>query len=453
MINSSDILKASILIVDDQQADISVLERALRGAGFTSIASTMNAREVCELHRKNRYALILLDLRMPDMDGFQVMEGLKAIETQGYLSVLVLTAYPPEMLRVLKAGAKDFITKPLNLAEVLLRVHNLLEIRLLYLESSLRSEQAETRTEQVEMRSVQVIRASESRYRRLFETARDGIMILDAGNGRIRDVNSFLVELLGVPHSEMMGKTVEELSPFKDIESNQVMLDRLQKSGHVRYEHLVLETSGSRRIGVEFVGNAYRAEDRDMVQCNVRDITERKQVEETRDRLAAIVESSDDAIMTKTLDGTITSWNRGAERVFGYSAAEIIGKLILVLLPPERIDEESDILARIRRGESVEHFETVRIRKDGTRIDVSVTISPIRDGNGAIVGASKVARDITRRKGDELEIRTLNEDLEEKIAKRTEQQEATNRELEAFSYSVSHDLRTPLATSPVLSGS
>jgi PAS domain S-box-containing protein len=444
MINESDILKASILIVDDQQADVSLLEHAVRGAGFTSIASTMNPHEVCALHRKNRYDLILLDLLMPEMDGFQVMEGLKAIETGGYLSVLVFTAHPAHKLRALKAGAKDFVSKPLNLAEVLLRVHNLLEVRLLHQESSLRTEQAETRTEQVEMRSVQLIRASELRYRRLFETARDGIMILDAGNGRIRDVNPFLAELLGVSHSEMMGKTVEELSPFKDIESNQVMLDRLRKSGYVRYEHLVLETSGSRTIGVEFVGNAYRAEDRDMVHCHVRDITERKRVEGIRDRLAAIVESSDDAIISKTLDGRITAWNRGAEKVFGYSAAEIVGKLILVLLPPERIDEESDILARIRRGESVEHFETVRIRKDGTRIDVSVTISPIRDSNGAIVGASKVARDITQRKADELEIRTLNEDLEEKIAKRTEQQEATNHELEAFCYSVSHDLCTPL---------
>ena len=105
MISSSDILKASILIVDDQQADVSLLERALRGAGFTSIASTMNPGEVCELHRKNHYALILLDLQMPEMDGFQVMEGLKAIETEGYLSVLVFTAHPTHKLRALKTGA------------------------------------------------------------------------------------------------------------------------------------------------------------------------------------------------------------------------------------------------------------------------------------------------------------------------------------------------------------
>jgi PAS domain S-box-containing protein len=174
------------------------------------------------------------------------------------------------------------------------------------------------------------------------------------------------------------------------------------------------------------------------------DITERKRAAEVCEQLAAIVEFSDDAIVSKKLDGTISAWNRGAEKVFGYSAAEIVGKPVLVLLPPERIEEESGILARIRSGERIDHFETVRVRKDGTRIDVSVTTSPIRDGNGAVVGVSKVARDITRRKMDELEIRNLHEELEERIAKRTEQLTAANNELEAFSYSVSHDLRVPL---------
>jgi PAS domain S-box-containing protein len=128
------------------------------------------------------------------------------------------------------------------------------------------------------------------------------------------------------------------------------------------------------------------------------DITERKRAEETRERLAAIVESSDDAIISKDLGGIITAWNHGAEKVFGYSSAEVVGKPLQMLMPPERSPEEPDILKRIQKGESVEHYETVRVRKDGTHIDVSVTISPIRDGSGAIVGASKITRDITERK-------------------------------------------------------
>ena len=141
------------------------------------------------------------------------------------------------------------------------------------------------------------------------------------------------------------------------------------------------------------------------------DITERKRLEEIRERLAAVVESSDDAIIGKTLDGTITAWNSGAEKVFGYSSAEAVGKTMGMLLPPERVNEESDILARIVRGESVEHFETVRLRKDGKRIDISATISPIKDSSGAIVGASKIARDITERKQAEEQLAAQAEEL------------------------------------------
>lgn len=131
MITPTDILKARILIVDDDQSDAFLLERILGGAGYTSVSSTTNPVEVCELHRVNRYGLILLDLLMPGMDGFEVMEKLKEIEPEGYLPVLVITAQPDHKLRALRAGAKDFISKPFELAEVLARAHNMLEVRLL----------------------------------------------------------------------------------------------------------------------------------------------------------------------------------------------------------------------------------------------------------------------------------------------------------------------------------
>ena len=132
MVKSSDILNANILIVDDQEDSVLLLARMLGRAGYTSIASTMDPLEVCELHRKNGYALIVLDIQMPGMDGFQVMEGLKEIETESYLPVLAVTAQPAHKLRALQAGAKDFISKPFDLAEVLMRVHNMLEVRLLH---------------------------------------------------------------------------------------------------------------------------------------------------------------------------------------------------------------------------------------------------------------------------------------------------------------------------------
>lgn len=142
-----------------------------------------------------------------------------------------------------------------------------------------------------------------------------------------------------------------------------------------------------------------------------RDDMGRRSVEEMREHLAAVVDSSDDAIISKTLDGTITSWNRGAEIVFGYPASEAIGQPMLILIPPNRVEEESDILARIGRGESVEHIETVRVRKDGKHINVSATISPIRDRSGAIIGASKIARDITERRKAEDRLEGQAEEL------------------------------------------
>jgi serine phosphatase RsbU (regulator of sigma subunit) len=134
MISSAEIFNARILIVDDQEVNIRVLERMLRGAGHAAIESTTDPRQVCELHRQNHYDLILLDLQMPGMDGFKVMEGLKEIETEGYLPVLMITASPDHKLHALQAGAKDFLSKPLDLAEVRARAYNMLEVRLLHME-------------------------------------------------------------------------------------------------------------------------------------------------------------------------------------------------------------------------------------------------------------------------------------------------------------------------------
>src|ERR1700681_3192304 len=135
MVTSADILNARILVVDDKEANVQLIEGMLRVAGYTCVQSTTDPTKVCDLHRANRYGLILLDLQMPGMDGFEVMEGLKAIEVDGYLPVLVITAQPGHKLRALEAGAKDFVSKPFDMAELRARVHNILEVRLLHLEA------------------------------------------------------------------------------------------------------------------------------------------------------------------------------------------------------------------------------------------------------------------------------------------------------------------------------
>lgn len=174
------------------------------------------------------------------------------------------------------------------------------------------------------------------------------------------------------------------------------------------------------------------------------ELAERVRAENRALRLAAIVESSDDAILGVSLDGTITSWNRGAERVYGYREDEIVGRPAALLLPPDRPDEVAEILASIAAGASVERRETQRRRKDGVIIDVAFTVSPVRDPSGDVVAAATIAHDITARTRAEAEIRTLNRELEQRVTARTHQLEEANAELEAFAYSVSHDLRAPL---------
>lgn len=171
------------------------------------------------------------------------------------------------------------------------------------------------------------------------------------------------------------------------------------------------------------------------------DITQHKRVEESNQRLAAIVESSDDAIVSKDLSGIVKSWNRGAERLFGYTAEEMIGKPITLLIPAERTDEEATILSRVQGGERVHHFDTVRRRKDGTRVQISLTVSPIRNAAGVITGASKIARDVSDRKESESRIRALMREVNHRVknqfavilsmVKETRKRAATSEEFES----------------------
>ncbi|MBC7706925.1 MAG: response regulator [Rhodoferax sp.] len=193
MVNTTDILNASILVVDDQASNVSLLEQLLAEAGYTRVASTMDPQKVCALHRHNRYDLILLDLQMPGMDGFQVMEGLKTNDADSYLPVIVLTAQPGHKLRALRAGAKDFISKPFDLVEVKIRIHNMLEVRLLYRQLEQYSQQLELT---VRERTAE-LRESEAGYRSLTELASDWFWEQDE-NGDFTRVSGPVQEMLGI---------------------------------------------------------------------------------------------------------------------------------------------------------------------------------------------------------------------------------------------------------------
>lgn len=268
MIVESDILNAGILIVDDQDANVSLLEQMLHEAGYTCVDSTTNPHEVCALHRRKRYDLILLDLQMPGMDGFQVIEALKTNDADDYLPVLVITAQPGHKLRALQAGAKDFVSKPFDLVEVRTRIRNMLEVRLLYKQLGDYSKVLE---QTVQERTAE-LRESEARYRSLTELAADWYWEQDE-HGNFTKVSGPVLEMIGIRVPALAGEAGgapsegwneaerEELraiiaarQPFLDFVFSRVHADGSQQRFRVSGEPMFNQSCrfiGYRGIGVE----------------------------------------------------------------------------------------------------------------------------------------------------------------------------------------------------------
>ncbi|MDP2071488.1 response regulator [Methylotenera sp.] len=279
MITESEILNASILIVDDQESNVSLLEQLLSESGYKNVRSTMNPKEVCDLHRKHHYDLILLDLQMPDMDGFQVMEALKINSDDAYLPVLVLTAQPNHKLRALQAGAKDFISKPFDLVEVKTRIHNMLEVRLLYKKLDNYNKVLELTV----LERTAELRDSEARYRSLTELASDWYWEQDE-NMKFTKVSGPVREMLGIQietlpeesnisdiqpkgwnevERKMLQATIAARQPFLDFVFHRTNSDGSQRSFQVSGEPMFdghCRFIGYRGIGVELTGK-YSSQD------------------------------------------------------------------------------------------------------------------------------------------------------------------------------------------------
>ncbi|MBK8173988.1 MAG: PAS domain S-box protein [Rhodospirillales bacterium] len=274
----------------------------------------------------------------------------------------------------------------------------------------------------------------------LLSAAVDGIVVIDE-HGTVEIYSQSCNKLFQYTADEVIGKNVKILMPSRYSQEHDGYLRHYAETGERRIIGIGREVEGRRKDGTTFpmylsVGEGSVAGRKIFVGI-IRDLTQEKLDAAVRfnttKRLAAIVESSTDAIVSKTLDGIVTSWNASAERIFGYTADEIIGETIRILVPDDRRTEIDDVMARLRAGESIEHFETVRRHKNGSNIDVSTTLSPIRDDKGRTVGAAVITRDIT----------------EEKIAEHALREQAANLKrsnelLTQFAYAASHDLQEPL---------
>jgi PAS domain S-box-containing protein len=253
-------------------------------------------------------------------------------------------------------------------------------------------------------------------FRDVFDASPIGIAV-ETFDGQPLFVNRALCEMLGLSEEEFCSKHCVDFSPQEDAAKDWALFQQL-RAGSI--DHYQLEKRYFRRDGSLVWGNlsisVLNSHPSPLILAMVEDITAKKTAEEARFRHASIVESSEDAIISKNLDGIITGWNLGAELIFGYAEAEVIGRPIAILIPPELLDEENQFLEKLRAGGRIEHFETKRVTKAGYKVDVSLSIGPIKDSSGKIVGFSKIAHEITQRKQAEETLRKLNRTLEEQAA-------------------------------------
>jgi PAS domain S-box-containing protein len=242
-----------------------------------------------------------------------------------------------------------------------------------------------------------------------------------------RFVSQAYAQLVGVPREQIIGKTIVEAIGATGYNTLRPHIEKVLRGEATEFDcEIDFPVAGSRRLHIAYRPETDATGKVDGWIASLLDITEQSRAVQAREQLASIVESSGDAIVSKDLDGIIISWNSAAERLFGYAAEEVVGKSITILIPEELHDEEPKILDRIRHGDSLDHYETIRQRKDGSRVPVSLSVSPVKDAHGTIVGASKIARDITARKEAEHErdriegeLRELSEKLEDEVEKRT----------------------------------
>jgi PAS domain S-box-containing protein len=369
--------------------------------------------------------LVLADIMMPKLDGFGLLRELRADPRLREVPIILLSARAGEESRIegIEAGADDYLVKPFSARELMARIDTHIKVA------------------HIRQEAKALILAAEARFR-AFANAAPAILWIGEPDGSFSFISRGWSDFTGQEERAALGFGWLQCMHPDDRESAMWVIQEAARKQEAFSMDIRLRRGDGQYRWTMNSGRPRFEPDGSFAGFtgSVIDIHERKEAAQNSALLSAIVDSSDDAIIGKDLNGIILSWNKSAERLFGYTAAEAVGQSILMLIPPERVNEEPRILEQLKRGERVDHFETIRVRKDGTRLHISLTISPVRDSEGRIVGASKIARDITDWVRQNEALQNANKALNQ-----------ANQDLQQFAYSASHDLQEPLRIVAVFS--
>jgi PAS domain S-box-containing protein len=417
--------QARILLVDDDARVRRVISTMLsRHSGWEICGEAGDGQQSVELARATNPDVVLMDVSMPGMNGLDATRILRRERPR--VDVILVSQNDPKIIshQAAEVGARAFCSKSDLARNLVPIIERTLEDR-----HSKRPDMAF----QVFERGPN---AQASNLLAAIVDSSDDIIISKNLDGIITSWNNTARRVFGYSSQEAIGAHITLIIPKDRLPEEDTIISRVRRGERIEHFDTVRQRKDGTLIDISLTISPVRDSSGRIVGASkvAREITDRKRAERSTALLAAIVDSSDDAIVSKTLDGIITSWNKSAERIFGYLPEEAVGKHITLIIPRDRWNEESSIIARICRGDRVDHFQTLRRRKDGSLVDVSLTISPVKDSAGNIIGASKVARDITAQvraaealRSREEEFRRLSQSLDHQVRSRT-------RELQELSW-------------------
>jgi two-component system sensor histidine kinase VicK len=397
--------KVSILLVDDNPNNLLALETILEPLG-EALVRAYSGEEVLRYVLEQDFAVILLDVQLPGLSGIDTARLIKERARSHATPIIFLTALDTsneDVLNGYAAGAVDYLVKPLIPEVLRMKVSTFVE--LFRKNSQLQSQLEENqRLHQYidKRRQMEEILSQRSHWLHTTLTSIGDAVIATDPEGRIAFLNPVGEKLTGWSEAEAIGQEIEQVFNIINEHTRRPIQNPIWQALREGVpvdlvNHTMLIAKDGREIPIDDSSAPIQDESGQVAGAILvfRDVTQQKTAYQLQSQLAAIIKSSDDAIISKDLNGVITSWNQGAQQMYGYTAEEVIGKSISVLIPPDWTNDVPHILARIRQGERVIHYETKRITKDGKVLDVSLTVSPIHDEEGNVIGASKIARDIT----------------------------------------------------------